>query len=57
MLTRNMRELINEVKRESKQTQKMKGFDIEDVFAAMKAERDKQVKKERSNQSFDIDDT
>ncbi len=55
MLTRNMRELIIEVKQESKQTQKMKGFDIEDVFAAMKAERDKQAMKERSNQSHDTD--
>jgi hypothetical protein len=38
MLTRNMRELINEVKQETRNTQKMRGYDISDVFAAMKKE-------------------
>ena len=39
MLTRNMRELINEVKRETRNMQKMRGYDISDVFAAMKKEK------------------
>jgi hypothetical protein len=39
MLTRNMRELINEVKRETKKIEKMRGYDISDVFAAMKKEK------------------
>ena len=38
MLTRNMRELINEVKQETRNTQKMRGYDINDVFAAVKKE-------------------
>ena len=37
MLTQNMRELINEVKYESRQLSKTKGYDIEDVLAAVKA--------------------
>ena len=37
MLTHNMRELINEVKHESRQQLKTKGYDIEDVLAAVKA--------------------
>jgi hypothetical protein len=40
MLTRNMRELINEVKQETRNTQKMRGYDISDVFAAMKKEKE-----------------
>ncbi len=40
MLTRNMRELINEVKQETRNMQKMRGYDISDVFAAMKKERE-----------------
>lgn len=39
MLTRNMRELINEVKQETRNMQKMRGYDISDVFAAMKKEK------------------
>jgi hypothetical protein len=39
MLTRNMRELINEVKQETKKIEKMRGYDISDVFAAMKKEK------------------
>lgn len=40
MLTRNMRELINEVKQETRNTQKMRGYEINDVFAAVKKERE-----------------